>query len=512
MQINLGSSDSDSFTYDTNTDRMTQYKFSVNGQSVVGQLTWNPIGTLEDLVVTDPFYSGGNQSCMYTHDDLSRIASANCGSLWSQTFTYDPFGNIYKSGTGSFQPTYSYLTNHMTQIGSSTPTYDSNGNVTNDFLHTYAWDANGRPVTADGVGLTYDALGRMAEQNRSGVYTEIVYSPAGAKLALMTGQTLQKAFVPLTGSAVAVYNSSGLAYYRHSDWLGSSRFASTPTRSMYLDGAYAPFGESYAQTGTVDLSFTGMNQDTVSNLYDFPAREYGIQGRWPSPDPAGLVATDLTDPQTLNRYAYVRNSPVHFVDPQGLNLCEPAGCTGYGGGGGGDDGYCPPEYNYCGDDPFGDDGGDGILAGPPGSAPLPPNGIDWQNLLFGPNSGLANSYGEEEAPILLPLCVAQPEICLAIAITTGIVYVGAKVHEGVKNGTITLPSIPHIHFSRRATEQYNAAWARIVAICASRGVQLNDGHRDRWHDKKVTGKGLKSFADLVKAGVDAFCPATGGSE
>lgn len=46
----------------------------------------------------------------------------------------------------------------MTLIGSSTPTYDINGNVTNDFLNTYAWDANGRPVTADSVGLTYDAL------------------------------------------------------------------------------------------------------------------------------------------------------------------------------------------------------------------------------------------------------------------------------------------------------------------------------------------------------------------
>ncbi len=317
-QVNLGSSDGDTFTYDPNTDRMTQYKFSVNGQSVVGQLTWNPIGTLEDLVVTDPFYSGGNQSCAYTHDDLSRIASANCGAPWSQTFTYDAFGNISKSGTSSFQPTYSYVTNHMTMIGSSVPTYDLNGNVTNDFLHTYAWDANGRPVTADGVGLTYDALGRMVEQNRSGVYTEIVYSPAGGKLALMTGQSLKKAFVPLSGGSVAVYSSSGLAYYRHPDWIGSSRFASTPTRTMYFDGAYAPFGEPYAESGTAELSFTGMNQDTAPNLYDFPAREYGIQGRWPSPDPAGILAVRFRDPQSLNRYAYVRNSPLNRIDPTGM--------------------------------------------------------------------------------------------------------------------------------------------------------------------------------------------------
>ena len=122
--------------------------------------------------------------------------------------------------------------------------------------------------------------------------------------------------MPLSGQSLAVYNSSGLAYYRHPDWLGSSRFASTPGRALYFDGAYAPFGENYAETGTTDLSFTGMNQDTVSNLFDFPAREYNpVHGRWPSPDPAGISAVRLKDPQTFNRYSYVRNNPLSRVDP-----------------------------------------------------------------------------------------------------------------------------------------------------------------------------------------------------
>ncbi|MGH7745671.1 MAG: RHS repeat domain-containing protein, partial [Candidatus Dormibacteria bacterium] len=314
---------SDSFSYDPYTDRMTEYQFNVNGQSLTGALTWNDNGSLAKLQITDPFFASDNQICNYTHDDLSRIASATCSSSpgWSQTFGYDAFGNLNKSGTNSFQPTYSYLTNQMTEIGSSTPTYDANGNVTNDFLHTYTWDINGRPVTIDTVTVTYDALGRMVEQNRSGVYSEIVYAPGGGKLAIMSGQSLTKAFVPLTGGATAVYNASGLSYYRHSDWLGSSRFASTPSRAMYSDGAYAPFGEPYAQTGTANPSFTGMNQDTVPALYDFPAREYGIQGRWPSPDPAGLAAADPTDPQSWNRYAYVLGIPEALVDP--LGLCSP---------------------------------------------------------------------------------------------------------------------------------------------------------------------------------------------
>src|SRR5438105_14665019 len=63
--------------------------------------------------------------------------------------------------------------------------------------------------------------------------------------------------------------------------------------------------------------FTGKDQDTVANLYDFPARKYGIQGRWPSPDPAGLAAANLAFPQSWNRYAYVRNSPLSLLDPFG---------------------------------------------------------------------------------------------------------------------------------------------------------------------------------------------------
>jgi RHS repeat-associated protein len=88
---------------------------------------------------------------------------------------------------------------------------------------------------------------------------------------------------------------------------------------VYGDVAYAPFGEPYDAYGTADLSFTGQNQDTVNGIYDFLFRESSpIQGRWISPDPAGLAAADLTNPQSLNRYAYVLNSPSNVTDPDGL--------------------------------------------------------------------------------------------------------------------------------------------------------------------------------------------------
>jgi RHS repeat-associated protein len=136
----------------------------------------------------------------------------------------------------------------------------------------------------------------------------------------MNGQNLTRAFVPLPGGGgAAECNSSGLAYYRHADWLGSSRLASTVTAptAMYSSTAYDPYGGPYAQAGTTDLSFTGQNSDIAGGLYDFPAREYSIQGRWPPPDPAGVAAVNPSDPQSWNRYAYARNSPLFVTDPTG---------------------------------------------------------------------------------------------------------------------------------------------------------------------------------------------------
>jgi len=125
-------------------------------------------------------------------------------------------------------------------------------------------------------------------------------------------------------------------HYRYSDWLGSSRFSSTTSRTKFSDDAYAPYGENYAESGTVDPSFTGNDQDTVSGTYDFLFREYNAnQGRWISPDPAGLGAVDPTNPQSWNRYAYVANTPLSAVDP--LGLCDPyggnVGCTEGGAAG-----------------------------------------------------------------------------------------------------------------------------------------------------------------------------------
>jgi hypothetical protein len=59
--------------------------------------------------------------------------------------------------------------------------------------------------------------------------------------------------------------------------------------------------------------------------------------RFDQPDPYD-GSYNLTDPQSLNRYSYVQNDPVNFVDPSGLNKASPY--TRYGD--------CPPGSAVCG--------------------------------------------------------------------------------------------------------------------------------------------------------------------
>jgi RHS repeat-associated protein len=118
-----------------------------------------------------------------------------------------------------------------------------------------------------------------------------------------------------------------VGWYWHADWLGSVRFASTPTQTMYYDAGIASYGEHYVETGTTKGVFAGMVQNTITGMYDTPNREYDTtSGRWLSPDRAGLAAADPSNPQSWNRYAYVLNNPTTLVDPLGLYSYRVGNC------------------------------------------------------------------------------------------------------------------------------------------------------------------------------------------
>ena len=347
--------DTDSYTYDPNTGRMTQYAFTVATHSETGALAWNSNGSLRQLAITDGFNSGGSQTCNFGtssvmgYDDIGRLLSADCSPVWSQSFSYDQYGNITKAGSLAFQPTYTATTNQMFSLpgapvcNSTTKAsvcYDANGNLVNDSYNVYSWDSYGDMASVisapnppavcgtSGTCVTYDALDREVELNSSGSYTQLVYGPLG-RVATMNGQTAVAAFSALPGGATLVTSASGWPYYEHSDWLGTARLESQfnatlgngPDAVSY-DRAFAPFGEVYAQFGTSQrLQFTGDLQAIGSSgLFDTPNRELQPnQGRWISPDPSGLTAVNPSNPQTWNAYSYALNVPTLLTDVTGLD-------------------------------------------------------------------------------------------------------------------------------------------------------------------------------------------------
>jgi RHS repeat-associated protein len=67
--------------------------------------------------------------------------------------------------------------------------------------------------------------------------------------------------------------------------------------------------------------FTGKERDAETGLDYFGARYFsGAQGRFTSPDPVIVTPARMIDPQRFNLYAYARNNPFKFIDPNGEDI------------------------------------------------------------------------------------------------------------------------------------------------------------------------------------------------
>jgi len=221
------------------------------------------------------------------------------------------------------------------------------GNVTNDNLYHYLYDAEGRlcavqDLTGDAVtAYVYDAEGRRVAKGTLSSWPTACVSPTSHNFTLTTSWVLglngeQVSEIAVSGSAntwqhtnvfaagrlLATYHDTN-TYIELNDWLGTRRAevgASRCYQSYYSD----PYGDTMftlAATCTPDATeqhFTGKERDAESGNDYFPARYYGSSmGRFLSPDPSGLVFADPSNPQSLNLYSYVRNNPLLLIDPTG---------------------------------------------------------------------------------------------------------------------------------------------------------------------------------------------------
>ncbi len=178
--------------------------------------------------------------------------------------------------------------------------------------------------TAAGVNYSYDGDGRRVQKSNGKLYWYGMSSEPLAESDL--SGNLSDEYVFFGARRVARRNvSSGSIYYYFADQLGTSRVIvqAGQTTACY-EADFYPFGGERAVTNTCpqNYKFNGKERDTESGADYFGARYLSSSfGRWFSADwsasPEPVPYADFSNPQTLNLYAFVLNSPITHADLDG---------------------------------------------------------------------------------------------------------------------------------------------------------------------------------------------------
>jgi len=301
----------------------------------------------------------------YTYDTLNRLltGSATSGSYsgFKGCWAYDSFGNrtaenfhtaacpTPETQEAANEPTATYsVNNHVTWTSVNGATnglsYDAAGNVLNDNLNAYLYDAENRLCAVKNLtsgqvtAYVYNADDVRVGKGTLSSWPSACVAPTSANgFTLTTSYVLGLGSEPVSelsisgatatwvhtnvfasGQLLATYHDTN-TYFALNDWLGTKRADYAP--SGLLSTFFSlPYGNGFSPSGNANDAtehhFTGKERDNESGLDNFGAR-YNASGlgRFLSPD-AGIDQESL-DPQSLNRYSYVHNNPVRLVDPHG---------------------------------------------------------------------------------------------------------------------------------------------------------------------------------------------------
>jgi RHS repeat-associated protein len=294
----------------------------------------------------------------FQYDPLNRLRYAvehnngvynDTSRAWYQTFDYDRYGNrgikvtdtsdnVDGANSALQLAEFSASNNRITRAGF---VYDAAGNLIEEPGKIYTYDAENRMVMATVGGVTsqcfYDGNSRRIRKVVGGVATRFEYGARGELIAERneSNGSLKNDYFYRDGQLLASTKTGTTYEYATADHLGSPRAWTDHSGNLVAGGRhdYLPFGgelfagvgnrttgQGYATSTQQDgqrKQYTSKERDSETGLDYFLARYHSsMQGRFASVDPENYGA-EPEDPQSWNGYAYARNNPVLYTDPDG---------------------------------------------------------------------------------------------------------------------------------------------------------------------------------------------------
>jgi len=322
--------------------------YSPMGQPVSFKLADSAAATIADSTVdwnklyqvtgsADRLKAGGIDRSLAFQYALTRLNNAT-GPYGSQAFGYDASGNLTSKDGYAF----SYQAHRLTSGNASgKPSisigYDLNGNMQSKQLGSDAWtfdyDVLNRLRSVQHEGSTifeasiYDDDRRLKKTTADG--TVVLYVSPHYEVTRLPGGTVEttKYLGTPEGAVVSITTANAVSssLYFHRDWIDSVAMTTGEDGLLETRMSYLPYGGIYEAgvTGPDDfrLKFQNKELDEDIDLYYFGARYYDPSlGRFISPDPE--LGSEITDFDTLNRFAFALNNPATLTDPTGNSIWE----------------------------------------------------------------------------------------------------------------------------------------------------------------------------------------------
>jgi RHS repeat-associated protein len=350
----------------------------------------DPMGLLHE--VTSTLGTQVVRDLVYDYDDARRLKQRTTDGQLVEIFQYDTIDRLvdWQTGATDGSPHAAYTYDDLgnltlaqridTTAISSTSFVPGDGSaysqhqIASSSLGNYVYDARGDQITAPGRTVNYTTFGLPKTVTTRAGTTSFAYDASQSRVLKISGgdvivslgglferrvhvgQPTDVFYVPGDGRPVAqiVWSEAGNSVsesvqYLHTDDVQSIEAITDATGQNWTRQRFEPFGARISSpAASVRIGYQGAEHDDDIGLINMNGRLYDpIQFRFITADP---VVPDPHFGQDLNRYAFVRNSPLNFIDPSGF------------------DGEPPPNGGPCEGCP--PDSADAPHVGPLGSPPI----------------------------------------------------------------------------------------------------------------------------------------------